>query len=156
MGTSHRPPVWLLALALAAFAVQTDDFIIIGVLPSIASDMDVSEAAAGQLVTIYSLVYALTAPLWAILFAQIPHRQALLWALAVFTIANIAVLLVDGYLPLMALRIVAALAAAVVLPTCLAIASTQEVQVVGQQSLRGGATGLGVGLVRHTRKATGP
>lgn len=125
MGTSHQLPVWLLALALAAFAVQTDDFIIIGVLPSIASDMDVSEAAAGQLVTVYSLVYALTAPLWAILFAQIPHRQALLWALAVFTIANIAVPLVDGYLPLMALRIVAGLAAAVVLPTCLAIASTQ-------------------------------
>ncbi|MFC9089774.1 MFS transporter [Nocardiopsis dassonvillei] len=125
MSGFQRPPLWLLALALAAFAVQTDDFIIIGVLPSIASDVDVSEAAAGQLVTVYSLVYALTAPLWAVLFARISRRRALFWALAVFTAANVAVPLVDGYLPLVALRVVAALAAAVVLPASLAIASTQ-------------------------------
>lgn len=125
MSSFQRPPAWLLALVLAAFAVQTDDFIIIGVLPSIASDVDVSEAAAGQLVTVYSLVYALTAPLWAVLFARVPRRRALFWALAVFTAANVAVLLVDGYLALVALRVVAALAAAVVLPTSLAIASTQ-------------------------------
>lgn len=125
MSGSQRPPLWLLALALAAFAVQTDDFIIIGVLPSIAFDVDVSEAAAGQLVTVYSLVYALTAPLWAVLFARISRRRALFWALAVFTAANVVVPLVDGYLPLVALRVVAALAAAVVLPASLAIASTQ-------------------------------
>ncbi|WP_435108970.1 MFS transporter [Nocardiopsis synnemataformans] len=125
MSGFQRPPLWLLALALAAFAVQTDGFIIIGVLPSIASDVDVSEAAAGQLVTVYSLVYALTAPLWAVLFARVSRRRALFWALAVFTAANVAVLLVDGYLPLVALRVVAALAAAVVLPASLAIASTQ-------------------------------
>ncbi|GAA1983308.1 MFS transporter [Nocardiopsis rhodophaea] len=115
----------MLALALAAFAVQTDDFIIIGVLPAIASDIHVSESAAGQLVTAYSLVYALTAPIWAILFARVPRRRALFWALTTFTGANAAVLLVDVYPVLMALRVVAALAASVVLPTALAAASTQ-------------------------------
>ena len=125
MRTSDRPPPWLLALAAAAFAVQTDDFIIIGVLPSIASGLHVPEAAAGQLVTVYSLVYALTAPLWAVLFARLPRRRVLLWALAVFTAANAAVPLADSYPALMALRTAAALAAAVVLPSALAIASTQ-------------------------------
>ncbi|MBB4934890.1 putative MFS family arabinose efflux permease [Lipingzhangella halophila] len=121
---SRRPPVWLAALTLAAFAVQTDDFIIIGVLPAIASDLDVSEAAAGQLVTIYSLVYALTAPLWAFLLSRVPLRTALLGSLAVFSAANFAVPLAGSFPALVALRVIAALAAAVVLPCALAAAST--------------------------------
>ncbi|GAB3444120.1 hypothetical protein GCM10027570_13100 [Streptomonospora sediminis] len=116
--------MWLLALTLAAFAVQTDDFILVGVLPAVASGAGVSEAAAGQLVTVYSLGYALTAPLFAVLFARIRRRRALCWALAVFTAANFAVLATDSYLLLVALRTAAALAAAVVLPTALALAST--------------------------------
>lgn len=121
-----RPlPVWLLALALSAFTVQTDDFIVIGVLPAIASDLGVSETAAGQLVTVYSLVYALTAPLWAVLLARLPLRRVLLAALAVFTLANLAVVWAEGYAVLAALRVVAALAAAVVLPAALAAATTR-------------------------------
>ncbi|MEU3020290.1 MFS transporter [Nocardiopsis sp. NPDC007018] len=124
MPDSRLPPPWLLPLVLAAFAVQTDDFVIIGVLASIASDTGVSEAAAGQLVTVYSLVYALTAPLWALLLARIPLGRSLVVALTVFSAANLAVPLVDGYPALMTLRVTAALAAAVVLPAALALAST--------------------------------
>ncbi|MFC3995241.1 MFS transporter [Nocardiopsis sediminis] len=125
MSSSQRPPLWLAALTLAAFAVQTDDFIIIGVLPAIASGTGASESAAGQLVTVYSLIYALTAPLWALLLARLPRRETLFCALTVFAAANFAVLLVTTYPLLMVLRVVAALSAAVVLPTALAAASTQ-------------------------------
>ncbi|GAA1462598.1 MFS transporter [Nocardiopsis exhalans] len=118
-------PTWLLVLTLAAFTVQTDDFIVIGVLPALASDVGVSETAAGQLVTVYSLVYALTAPLWAVLLARFPPRGILPVALAVFTLANLAVMWVQGFGALMALRVVAALAAAVVLPAALAAAATR-------------------------------
>lgn len=118
-------PVWLLALALAAFAVQTDDFIVIGVLPAIASDTGVSEAVAGQLVTVYSLVYACTAPLWAVLLARLPLRRVLLAALAVFILANLVVPWVDDFPVLVGLRVIAALSAAVVLPAALAAATTR-------------------------------
>ncbi|GAA1079761.1 MFS transporter [Nocardiopsis metallicus] len=118
-------PTWLLALTLAAFTVQTDDFIVIGVLPALASDVGVSETAAGQLVTVYSLVYALTAPLWAVLLARLPTRGVLPVALAAFTLANLAVPWAQGFGALMALRVVAALAAAVALPAALAAATTR-------------------------------
>ncbi|SIO84454.1 MFS transporter [Nocardiopsis sp. JB363] len=121
----RAPPLWLLALTLAAFTVQTDDFVIIGVLPALASDTGVSETAAGQLVTVYSLVYALTAPLWALALARTPRRRALVSALVVFVLANLAVLAVEDHSTLMVLRVVAALAAAVVLPLALAVASTR-------------------------------
>lgn len=118
-------PVWLFALALAAFAVQTDDYIIIGVLPAVSDTVHQPETATGQLVTVYSLTYALAAPLWAFLPLRIPRRRALCWALAVFGTANFAVLLANSYGTLMALRILAALAAALVLPTALAAASAE-------------------------------
>ena len=121
--TSTRYPLWLLSLALAAFAVQTDDFIIIGVLPALSESVSAPEATVGQLVTVYSLTYALTAPLWALALSRTSRRHALRAALAVFTLANLAVLLVSSLPALMVLRVVAALAAAVVLPCALAAAA---------------------------------
>ncbi|WP_326616359.1 MFS transporter [Streptomyces decoyicus] len=117
--------MWLLALTLAAFAVQTDDYIIIGVLPAVSNTVHLSETATGQLVTVYSLTYALAAPLWALLPVRIARKRALAGALTMFSAANFAVLLIDSYPMLMALRIVAALAAAVVLPSALAAASAE-------------------------------
>lgn len=121
----RSPPLWILALALAAFTIQTDDFIVLGVLPELADDLSVSETAAGQLGTVYSLTYAVTAPLWASLLTRLPTRATLLTALAVFSAANLVVPLVDTYTQLMAVRVVAALAGAVVLPAALALAGTR-------------------------------
>lgn len=46
-------------LALAAFAIGTEGFVIAGLLPAIAADLSISVSAAGQLVTaliLHSLV----------------------------------------------------------------------------------------------------
>ncbi len=142
MSTNLRFPVWLAALTLMAFAVQTDDFMIIGVLPAIAADLDVAEATAGQLVTTYSLVYALTAPLWAFLLSRVPLRTALLGSLVVFSVANLVVPLAGSFLALMALRVIAALAAAVILPCALAVASTAAPPERRGRSLATVMTGL--------------
>ncbi|MBZ4322763.1 MFS transporter [Streptomyces huiliensis] len=125
MSSSSPRPAWLFALTLAAFAVQTDDYIIIGVLPEISADVHLSETVTGQLVTVYSLIYALFAPAWALMPFRVSRRHALCWALGVFALANFAVLLVHSYAVLMVLRVIAALSAAVVLPTALAAASAE-------------------------------
>ncbi len=57
---------WLIGLLLATFAVGTDDFVIAGILPAIASGLTVSEATAGQLVTVFSITYAVAAPIVAV------------------------------------------------------------------------------------------
>ncbi|MFF8913290.1 MFS transporter [Streptomyces sp. NPDC015032] len=119
----RQTPFWLRTLMLAAFAVQTDDFVIIGVLPDLARDLHVGEGAAGQLVTVYSLVYALAAPAWALLLARIDRKRALCGALVVFAATNLVVPLVTSFPALMGLRVSAALAAAVVMPAALAAAT---------------------------------
>lgn len=60
-------PLWVLALTLATFATGTDDMIIAGILPTVSEDLNVSEATAGQLVTLYSFTYGIGAPVMAVL-----------------------------------------------------------------------------------------
>ncbi|MFB4302778.1 MFS transporter [Actinomadura sp. NTSP31] len=111
---------WLAALALTAFALQTDDFVIAGVLPSIARGLSVTEVAAGQLVTVFSVTCAAVAPAAAVATAQRSPRNLLTCGLLLFCAANLAVPFVPSYPALLGLRILAALAAALTLPAVFA------------------------------------
>ncbi|GAA4241363.1 hypothetical protein GCM10022254_69880 [Actinomadura meridiana] len=111
----------LAALALTAFTLQTDDFAIVGVLPSIARGLSVGEATAGQLVTVFSVICAVVAPVAAVTTASWPRRRLLGGGMVLFCAANLAVPLATSYPALLALRVLAALAAAVVLPTVFAV-----------------------------------
>ncbi|WP_078843185.1 MFS transporter [Streptomyces albus] len=107
-------PSWLLVLFLTLLATATDEFIIAGVLRTIAADLDVSVPAAGQLVTVFAVVYALGAPTLAVVFERFPKRTVMVLGLLVFVLANAAAAIAPGYWWLMAARVLAALSAAVV------------------------------------------
>ena len=76
-------------LAIGSFAIGTDTFVTAGVLPAISADLHVSVAAAGQLVTVFAVAFAVFAPLAAALLAGVPRRRLLLAALVVFAAANV-------------------------------------------------------------------
>ncbi|GHC77998.1 MFS transporter [Nocardiopsis terrae] len=114
---------WLACLALTAFAVGTDDLVIAGLLPAIAQDLDVSVAVAGQLVTVFSLTYAVAAPPLAVATARAPRRALLLVGLALFALANLVTALAPTYAVLMAMRVVAALIAATLTPAAFSMAA---------------------------------
>ncbi|GAA1106824.1 hypothetical protein GCM10009605_47270 [Nocardiopsis composta] len=67
---------WPACLLLATFVIGTDDFVIAGVLPKIAREQGVGEPAAGQLVTVFSVTYALAAPVIAVATARWPRRSS--------------------------------------------------------------------------------
>ena len=73
------PRIWL--LALGAFAVGVDAFVVAGLLPQIAADLSVSIEASGQVVTAYSLAYGLGAPVMAALTARLPRERLVIWVL---------------------------------------------------------------------------
>ncbi|MFD9034526.1 MFS transporter [Streptomyces sp. NPDC059567] len=104
----------LLPLALATFAVGTDGYVIAGLLPSIAADLAVSTPAAGQLVTVFALTLALSAPVMGALTSGLDRRSALLIALGVFVIGNVVTALGASYEVVMAARIVTALGAGII------------------------------------------
>ncbi|MDF5754698.1 MFS transporter [Spongiactinospora sp. TRM90649] len=124
-------------LAFGAFAVGTDGFVVAGLLPPIAASLHVSVAAAGQLVTVFSIAYAVLAPILAILTASWSRRTVLIVALAVFAIGNAITALAPGYGLVLASRAVAAAGAALFTATASATAAA-----LAGESRRGGAIAI--------------
>ena len=102
-------PLPLLALAMAAFAIGTTEFVIVGLLPAVARDTGVGVPEAGLLVTGYALGVALGAPPLAALTARAAPYRALACLLLLFIAGNALCALAPGYGWLMAGRIVASL-----------------------------------------------
>lgn len=115
-----RMPAWLFTLLAAAFVFYTDDYVIAGILPELAADLGVTEGQAGQLVTMFSLTVALTAPVAAVVLAAVPRRRLFTTALLVFIAANLAAAATDSFAVLTVLRVAAALTAAAMTPALFA------------------------------------
>ncbi|BBP86763.1 hypothetical protein BsIDN1_03810 [Bacillus safensis] len=65
-----------------------------GILPSLAEDLNVSLATAGQLITVFAIVYAISAPVLLTATAKIERKRLYLIALLVFTIGMCSLILV--------------------------------------------------------------
>jgi MFS transporter, DHA1 family, inner membrane transport protein len=89
---------------------------IAGLLPALARDLNVGLPAAGQLVTAFSLAYAVGAPVMAVLTARLERRRLLALAIAGFSIANLLAALAPNYAGLLAARLLLAFAAASFMP----------------------------------------
>jgi len=98
----------LLALSVAAFAIGTTEFVIMGLLPEVATDLHVSIPSAGLLVSGYALGVAAGAPLLAALTARLERRNALLLLLGLFILGNALCAVAPNYGVLMVARVVAA------------------------------------------------
>lgn len=102
-------PLPLLALALAAFAIGTTEFVVVGLLPEVARNTGTSLPRAGLLVTGYALGVAFGAPPLAALAARSTPYRALAALMVLFIAGNVMSALAPGYAWLMAGRIVASL-----------------------------------------------
>jgi len=87
----------LLLLTAGMFVVGTEAFMIAGLLPSLARDLDVSISAAGQLVTVFSLAYAFGSPILATLTGKTERRKLLSGAMLLFAAGNALCGLADVY-----------------------------------------------------------
>ncbi|RXR08778.1 MFS transporter [Pseudoxanthomonas composti] len=110
MSPAHRthPGVW--ALAVTAFAIGVAEFIVVGILPAVADDLDVPLARAGRLVGFYALALALGTPIVVLALARLPRKPLLLALVAVFLIGNLLSALSASYELLLTGRILTALA----------------------------------------------
>jgi DHA1 family inner membrane transport protein len=99
----------LFVLALSAFAIGTTEFVIMGLLPEVATDLSVSIPNAGWLITGYALGVAVGAPFMALLTARLPRRQALIILMGIFILGNLLCALAWGYSSLMLARVVTSL-----------------------------------------------
>ncbi|MNQ34929.1 Inner membrane transport protein YdhP [compost metagenome] len=103
-------PIALLALTLSAFAIGTTEFVIVGLLPTIAADLGVDLPSAGLLVSLYALGVAVGAPLLTALTGRVPRKLLLLGLMVLFTVGNLLAWQAPGHESLIVARLVTGLA----------------------------------------------
>ena len=103
-------PIALLALTLSAFAIGTTEFVIVGLLPTIAADLGVNLPSAGLLVSLYALGVAVGAPVLTALTGKMPRKTLLLSLMVLFTLGNLLAWRSPGYATLVVARILTGLA----------------------------------------------
>ncbi|MFA9384338.1 MAG: MFS transporter [Vibrio cyclitrophicus] len=103
-------PLALFALTLSAFAIGTTEFVIVGLIPTMASDLNVSLPSAGLLVSLYALGVAIGAPVLTALTGKWNRKLVLLGVMALFVVGNLLAWQAPGYNTLIAARILTGLA----------------------------------------------
>ena len=106
----------ILVLTLSTFAFGSTAFIFAGVLETMAGDLGVTTAVAGQLQTSYVLISALLGPVMAWMLGRADRKLLLVAALGVGALANLACALAPNFHVLLVLRSVVGLAAAIAGP----------------------------------------
>lgn len=112
----------LLLLALGTFALGMDAFIVAGLIPDIAAQTGAEVAAVGQLVTVFTLCYAVAGPLLSSVL-RADAKTILLTAIVVFTLGNVASALAGSFGLLLVSRAVAGIGAGLYSPNAAATAA---------------------------------
>ena len=103
-------PLALWALTISAFAIGTTEFVIVGLVPTIADQLSISLPSAGLLVSIYALGVAVGAPVLTALTGKLPRKQLLIGLMALFTAGNLLAWLSPNYETLVVARLLTGLA----------------------------------------------
>ncbi|GIN93086.1 purine efflux pump PbuE [Siminovitchia terrae] len=110
-------------LAASTIAVGLVELIIGGILPVIADDLHVSLGTAGQLITVFALVYAISGPVLLSLTAKVERKKLYLVALFIFFLGNLMTYFSPNFSIVMVARIITAMSTALVVVLSLTIAA---------------------------------
>jgi predicted MFS family arabinose efflux permease len=145
----------VLLLTVGMFALGFDAYVIAGLIPDIGETFNINDSQTGQAVSVFTLCYALAAPIFATLLAGKPVRKVLVLALALFSISNGASALAPNFTFLLISRAVAGVGAGLYSPLAAAAAAylvSKEKQgralgmTLGGMSM-GTVVGVPVGLI---------
>ncbi|WP_208277800.1 MFS transporter [Massilia oculi] len=140
-------PLALWALTLSAFAIGTTEFVIVGLIPTIAASLGVSVPSAGLLVSLYALGVAVGAPVLTALTGKVPRKHLLLGLMVLFTLGNLVAWMAPNYEALMAARVVTGLAHGVFFSIGSTIATSLVPKEKAASAIALMFTGLTVALV---------
>ena len=124
-----RSGLQITLMAIAAFVIVTTEFLIIGLLPSLARELNISIAMAGQLVTLFAFTVMLFGPVLTARLAHIERRKLFTFILLVFAASNVLAALAPNVWVLALARFIPAL----LLPVFWGTASETAGQLAGPQ-----------------------
>lgn len=140
-------PIALLALTISAFAIGTTEFVIVGLLPTIAADLGVNLPSAGLLVSLYAMGVAIGAPVLTALTGKLPRKLLLVSLMVLFTLGNLLAWKAPSYESLVIARILTGLAHGVFFSIGSTIATSLVAKEKAASAIAIMFTGLTVALV---------
>lgn len=102
-------------LAIAAITVGLVELIVGGILPVIAEDMEVSTGTAGQLITVFALIYAISGPVLLSATAKFERKKLYIFALMIFLFGNLITYVSPNFTWMMIARVITASSASLVI-----------------------------------------
>ncbi|WP_019379056.1 MFS transporter [Virgibacillus halodenitrificans] len=124
-------------LTIVSFVVGMVELIIGGILDLVATDLGISLGKAGMLITVFSLVFAIAAPILLAATNKIERKKLTLISLVVFLAGNMLAVVSPTYIILFAARIISAASGSLLVVLCITIASN-----IVQPNYRGRAIGI--------------
>lgn len=143
----------ILFLTLGTFAIGMEGFMIAGLLPALSQDLNVSLSVAGQLVTVFSITYALGSPILTTMTGKAERSQVLLWSLLLFAAGNFLCGMATVYPVVFLGRVITALGAGLFAP-----AATHAASVLVPPDKRGRSLSMvlgGADRSAHSRGSVG-
>lgn len=113
----------IMLMAAVAFVVGTVELIVGGILELIAKDLHISVSAAGQFITMYSIAFAISAPLLMNMTAKMERKTLYLGSLGVFLLSNVLVALSSNYALILSARALSAMSGAIIIVLSITLAS---------------------------------
>ncbi|RNF38824.1 MFS transporter [Planococcus salinus] len=110
-------------LALSTVAVGLVELIVGGILPTIADEFGVSVSSAGQLITLFALIYAVAGPVLLVATSRFERKKVYLISLFIFFLGNLMTFFSPDFTWMMIARIITAASTALIIVLSLTIAA---------------------------------
>lgn len=134
-------PIFL--LSAAGFTVLTTEFVIVGLLPALARDLNISISRAGLLVTLFAFTVAAFGPFLTAYFSRFERKRLFIGVLLLFAASNLIAALASNFAVMAVARLIPALG----LPVFWALASETVVNIAGPAFAGRAVARFGVGII---------
>ena len=113
----------ILTLTLLTFVLGTSEFVIVGILTDISSNLHITNAKAGTLVSAFAITFAIATPLVMSATSHFPKRKWMLFLIGSFIILNALCVISTNYIMLLSLRMITAIVTGVLISLAMIVAS---------------------------------
>lgn len=128
---SKRNNLFIFILTLGVFGILNTEMGVIGILPQIAEQFNVSVSQAGLLVSLFALAVAISGPILPLVFSRFNRRGVMLLVLGVFVISNIFSIFATNF----TFAIIARVIPAFLHPVYISIALTAAASSVSEKEI---------------------
>ena len=111
-------------LTVGVFGILSTEMGVIGILPSIAEQFQISVSQAGLLVSMFALAVAISAPIMPLLFSAVNRKKVMLLVLGIFIIGNIVSIFTSNFTVLLIARVIPAFFHPIYCSMALTVAAT--------------------------------